>query len=85
MSLHSSLIRLKAARAEYDTAQQCCPHWDMAGDTGDHQCCDDLYKAQRELHNAREAVRSARMGPCNNDHHFKPHRPGETCPDCGQP
>lgn len=59
MTTHSPLIRLQAARRNYEAAQGACVHWDMESDGCDHECCRELDDAGRELSAARKAYARA--------------------------
>jgi len=55
MTIHSPLIRLQAARRNYEAAQGACVHWDMESDGCDHGCCREMDDAGKELSLARKA------------------------------
>lgn len=58
MTTHSPLIRLQAARRNYEAAQGACVHWDGES-SGDYECCRELDDAGRELSAARKAYNKA--------------------------
>lgn len=56
--INSTLIRLQAARRNYEIAAANCVHWDLESDGGaPHECCHDLHDAGKELSAARKAAK----------------------------
>ena len=56
---HSPFIRRDAARRAYNAAEAACPHWSFEGFDAneEHECCREMFDAQRELSLARRACR----------------------------
>lgn len=53
---HTPLIRLQAAKRNYEFAAEACPHWDYETEGAEHDCCIALIDAHLELKLARRAM-----------------------------